>query len=388
MALSRIGEYFDLNIEATTDAAPRLDKLRSQTNEMILHVVESTYLFSFTDRAAYFVPNRTIERNQPLNFVIASQFGAQPNCSPFSLEGELYYVAINPGGLPSAAGGGKQLFRVTEQPTTSNTSFSAEPVSLLASHLVQSVIRSAEQKPESDLDASKGWLMRADGRLIAAQEIRNQEILGYCEWIAAAGGLVREIGVDGKNKFWLAIERAGRTSIEVYDTSIYLQDALTFTPDLAGAISGLPYEEGAELWAVADGYVLGPFTVAAGSIALGDAYASALVGRWVAPRYETMPQVYVTGNDDVIFRPGRIHTMHVNIADTDSIAVGANGEDPQDIELLEVTDPVDAPMPLKTKLLTVAGQDLLGMMEGTTAVITQKRPGELRVRDLGMGTKL
>jgi hypothetical protein len=101
-----------------------------------------------------------------------------------------------------------------------------------------------------------------------------------------------------------------------------------------------------------------------------------------------MPQVLVVGNDDVILRPGRIHTLHINIADTDSIAVGANGEEPQDIILHETSDPVDAPMPLKTRLLTVDGSVLLGMMEGTTAVITQKRPGELRVRDIAMGTKL
>ncbi|MCZ8545074.1 hypothetical protein OOJ09_12845 [Mesorhizobium qingshengii] len=388
MALSRVAEYFDLNIKGTTDAAARLDKLRSQTSETILHVKESTYLFAFTDRAMYFVPNRTIERNTPLNFVPASEIGAQPNCKPFTLEGEVYYVAINPQGLAFAANGGKQLLRITEAVTSATTNYNADPVSLLASHLADNLIRSAAQKPETDLDASKGWLMRTDGRLIACQMIRNQDINGYCEWLAAAGGLVREIGVDGKNRLWLAIERAGRTSIEIYDTTIYLQDAVSAVPDLGGVITGLAYEDGAELWAKADGYVLGPFACVGGSISLGDAYASALVGRWIAPRWESMPQVLVTGNDEVILRPGRIHTLHVNIADTDSIAVGANGEDPQDIILHETSDPVDAPMPLKTKLLTIGGEVLIGMMEGTTAVITQKRPGELRVRDIAMGTKL
>ncbi|MER9622678.1 hypothetical protein NKI98_14765 [Mesorhizobium sp. M0222] len=386
MAMSRIAEYFDLNIEGTTDAAARIDKLRSLTNETILHVKESNNLFVFTDLALYFVPNRTIERNTPLNFVPASEIGAQPNCKPFTLEGEVYYVAINPQGLPFASQGGKQVLRVTEAVTSATTNFNADPVSLLASHLADNLIRSASQKPATDLDASKAWLMRTDGRLIACQMIRNQDINGYCEWLAAAGGLVREIGIDGKNRLWLAIERAGRTSIELYDTTIYLQDAVSAVPDLGGVITGLVYEDGAELWAKADGYVLGPFTCAGGSIALGDAYAAAIVGRWIAPRFETMPQVLVTGNDEVVLRPGRIHTLHVNIADTDSIAVGANGEAAEDVELHDTNDPVDAPMPLKTKLLTATG--LLGMVEGTTAVITQKRPGELRVRDIAMGTKL
>ncbi|RWN78075.1 MAG: hypothetical protein EOS02_09960 [Mesorhizobium sp.] len=389
IAMSRIAEYFDLNADGKTDEAARLDRLRSKTSETIVHIKESTYLFVFSDKKMYFVPNRTIERNTPLNFVPAGNVGAQPNCRPFELEGEVYYVALNPEGLAFAAQGGKQVLRVTESVTSSTTNYNADPVSLLASHLADNLIRSASQKPATDLDASKGWLMRTDGRLIACQMIRNQDINGYCEWVAAAGGLVREIGVDGKNRLWLAIERAGRTSIEIYDTTIYLQDAVDAVPNLAGVITGLPYEDGAQLWAKADGYVLGPFTVAGGSIALGDAYAAALVGRWVAPRWESMPQVLVTPSDEVILRPGRIHTLYANIADTDSIAVGANGEQPEDVILHEATDPVDAPMPPKTQLLTVGGDgSLLGMMTGTTAVITQKRPGELRVRDIAMGTKL
>ncbi|MDG4894620.1 hypothetical protein P9272_13665 [Mesorhizobium sp. WSM4976] len=387
-AMSRVGEYFDLNIEGTTDAAARLDKLRSQTSETILHVKEANYMFVFTDIALYFVPNRTIERNTPLNFVPASEIGAQPNCRPFTLEGEVYYVAINPEGLAFAVNGGKQVLRVSETVTSSTTNFNADPVSLLASHLADNIIRSANQKPATDLDASKGWLMRTDGRLIACQMIRNQDINGYCEWLSAAGGLVREIGIDGKNRLWLAVERAGHTSFERYDTSIYLQDAVDAVPDLGGVITGLPYEDGAELWAKADGYVLGPFVCVGGSISLGDAYAAALVGRWIAPRFETMPQVLVTGGDEVIRRPGRIHTLYVDIADSDSIAVGANGQDPVEIELHETSDPVDAPMPLKTKMLTIGGDVLVGMVTDTTAVITQKRPGELRVRQIAMGTKL
>ncbi|TDR35694.1 hypothetical protein [Aquamicrobium defluvii] len=388
LSLSRVGEYFDLNVDAKADNAARLDKLRSQTSETILHVKESNYFFVFTDRATYFIPNRTIERNTPLNFVICSEMGAQPTCEPFELEGQLYYVAINPEGLNMADEGGRQLFRVEESVTSAATSFEADPVSLLASHLVDKVIRSVRQKPEQDLDAARGWLMRTDGRVIVTQMIKSQEINGYCEWIAAGSGAVREVGVDGRNKLWMAIERSGRTSIELYDTTIFLQDTVDASTDLAGKIIDLPYEDGAELWAVADGYVLGPFTVQGGVIDIEDAYSNVLVGRWTAPHFETMPQVYVTPADEVLHRPGRIHTLIVNIADTSSIAVGANGQPPVDIVLHETTDPVDQPMPAKTKQIVVAGSDLPGFMTGTTAVITQTRPGELRVRDIGIGAKL
>lgn len=384
MAFSRVGEYFDLNIDSVSDAGARLDKLRSQTSETVLHIRESKYTLAFTNRGAYFANNRTIERNTPLNFVLASEVGAQPNCKPFDLEGEVHYVAINPQGMINYAAGGNQLLSIIYDDVS--TSYTATPVSLLASHLVTKIIRSARQKSRSDLDASKGWLMRTDGRLVAGQFIRNQEITGFCEWIAASNGLVREIVIDGKNRLWLAVERGAERSYELYDDAVYLHDAVTVTPDLGGVVTGLPYVDGSQVWAVAEGYDLGPFTVAAGSIDLQDAYASAIVGRWQPPRFESMPQVYVTPGDDVIMRPGRIHTAHINIIDTASIAIGANGQPPEDFPLLETSDLVDAPPPAKTKLITKTG--LMGFMESPTLVITQTRPGPFRVRDFAIGAKL
>lgn len=385
-AISRIGEYFDLEVEASADDAARFDKLRTQTSETIVHMREDNYFLVWTDEAAYFIPNRTIERNTPLNFVRGSEVGAQPNAAPIDLDGTVHYIAINEKGIANRHAGGNQLMAFAESAVTSQTSFQADPVSLLASHLVAGVIRTAEQAAATDLDATKGWLMRADGRLVAGQFIRNQEIVGFCEWIAAAQGQVREIGMDGHNQLWLAVERAGGNTLEIYDTTIFLQDAVDATPDLAGAVTGLDYEDGAELWAVADGFVLGPFTVSAGAIDLGDSYTAVLVGRWQAPRFETMPQVFVTPGDDVIFRPGRIHTVEANIMDTTSIAIGANGEAARNVPLLTTNDPVDAPMPGKTQLLQVT--PLLGSMVAPTAVFTQTRPGRLRVRDYALGAKL
>lgn len=388
LAQSAIGEYFTFNIEAQGDAAARLDKLRSQTNETILAIKESQYLLVFSDRAAYFATNRTIERNTPVNFVKASETGIQPNCKPFDLEGIDYYVAINPAGIADYSGGGKQMLQIVYDDVS--TRYNADPVSLLASHLVDRIVRAARQRPLTDLDAAKAWLMRTDGRLVAGQFIKSQEILGFCEWVAAASGSVREIGIDGRNRLWLAVERAGAYTIELYDTDLFLQDSVEATPDLAGGVTGLPWANGTEVWAVATteagDWTLGPYTVTDGAIDLEDSYASAIVGRWQAPRFETMPQVYVTPQDDVIWRPGRIHTVHLNLIDTTSLAVGANGQDPEDVPLTRAGDPDGAPPPARTELVTVAG--LMGAAEGTTAVVTQTRPGTLRVRDLSIGAKL
>ncbi|MCW5697921.1 MAG: hypothetical protein KIS96_14470 [Bauldia sp.] len=386
IAMSRTGEYFDFDVSGTTPDAARLDRLRAQTAETVLMLKESTFLLALTDRAVYFATNRVMERGQPLNFVLASEIGAQPNCPPFDLDGQIFYVAINPQGLAFAHLGGRQLYSMVYNDVS--TKFDAAGESLLASHLVDRLIRAARQKPETDLDASKGWLLRTDGRLVAAQIIKNQKITGFCQWQAAGGGIVREIRVDGRNRLWLAVQRGALRTIELYDQALFLHDVVTKgATDFAGVLTGLDSHEGAEVWAVAQGYVLGPFTVAGGAIDLRDAYDGPIVvGRWQKPVFESMPEVLVRGNDDVLIRPGRIHTAHINIVGTTSIAVGANGTPPADVPLLDAGDPVDQAMPAKTKLVTVAGLD--GWMTYPTLTITQVRPGPLRVKDYGLEAKL
>lgn len=387
LALSRVAEYFDLDITSVADNAARLDRLRSQTNETILAVKESSYMLVYTERAAYFVSNRTIERNTPLNFVKADETGIAANCAPFDLEGIDYYVgrdADRPAWDPS----GHQLLSMVYDDVS--TKYTASPESLLASHLVSGIVRTARQRKSGSLDAAKGWLMRNDGRLVAAQLIKNQDITGFCEWVAAHGGLVREIGVDGRNRLWMSIEWDGLKTIQAYDAELYLHDTRYVTPDLAGVVSNLPPDmEGIELHAVADGYELpNGYTVQGRSIDLQDAYSSVIVGRWQPPRFESMPHVLITPGEDVLWRPGRIHTAHLHLVDTTSIAVGANGSEPQDITLNEIGDPEGQPMPGKTKMITVTGEDLPGFMTGTTLVVTQTRPGRLRVREYAVGAKL
>lgn len=384
LAHSATAEYFNYNIKAQGDSAARLDRIRSKTGETVTAIKESKYELVFTDQGVYFVNNRTIERNTPLNFVRASEIGAQPNCRPFDLEGVDYYVAINPKGIKDYAGGGKQLVQLIYDDVS--TSYNGETVSLLATHLVEKIVRSARQRPATDLDASKGWLMRTDGRLVAGQFIKAQNIVGFCEWIAAAAGAVREIGLDGYNRLWLAVERGAEKTFELYDTDIFLQDAVEATPDLAGGVTGLPWANGTEVWAFADGYVDGPYTVQSGAVALGQAYTGALIGRWQAPRFESMPEVLVVGDDRVIRRPGRIHTVDLHLIDTTSVAVGANGIAPADVPLATALDPIDQPTPARTGNITVG--PLLGSKEDTTLVITQTRPGTLRVRDHAVSAKL
>lgn len=383
LAISQAAEYFNLNIEAQGANAARLDRLRAgQTAERILAIKDATYLLVFTDQAVHFAANRTITRTDPLNFTITSEAGIVANTEPVDLEGKIYFVAQND---DEEDQDGNQILSLGYDEL--QTRFDALPESLLSSHLMRRIRRSKRQKSGSDTDASRMWLMRQDGVLLAAQIIRSQEILGVCRWYAAGGGAVREIEVNRRNRLRLCVERGGRLRHERLDPALTLHAAVSSTCDLAGTVAGLELHEGREVWAVAEGYTLGPFSVSGGTINLGDVYTGeVVVGLFQPALYETMPRWRILPNDEIVKRPGRIHTAILDVIGTTSLAVGANGQAARDVSLARVGDPADAPTPPATRKIIVSG--LLGMKDGTTLTITQTRPGRLQVRDLVIEEKL
>jgi hypothetical protein len=383
ISISQAGEYFKLNIESAGASAARLDKLRAgQVSERVLAFAEATYFLVFTDRGVHFASNRTINKTDPLNFVQASEVGIVPNCKPVKLESKVFYVGANPNGENSE---GHQVLSLSYSEI--ETSFDATPEHIMASHLVDRIARAVGQVATGRGAASKMWMMRSDGRLIAACVIKSQDILGFCEWISADGGAVVELHVDTANDVRIAVRRGSVLRHERQDRSTLFHATVRMTPDLAGVVRGLTHLEGRKVWAEIAGYKLGPFTVSAGEIDLGDAYEGpALVGLWQPPLWESMPRYLITRNDEIVRRPGRIHSMRAQLIDSDSIALGANGGAVEDVPLAKTTDLVTQGLAEKTTSVRRVG--MLGFVIGPTGVVTQLRPGKLHVRDLEFQEKL
>lgn len=385
LAMSRTGEYFDINIEAVGNSAARLEALRTQTSEEIKAVLEAHYILAWTDRGLWFASNRTIKQEDPLNWVKTGKNGIAPNVPPAELDGQVVFVGgVSESDNPEDTG---QALYSAEYDDVS-TRWNDQPESLLSSHLIEKIDGASVQNKIRKNDASRWWLKRTDGRLLCCLRILTQKILAVVEWSAAEGGEVTGCSVDGQNQVWLTVDRGGTVTHEVMEEQEInlFQGAIRGSTDLAGLFSGLDIWEGKEVWARADGYILGPFTVSGGAIDLGDPYDTVVAGLWQAPEFESMPYFKVTRNDEIIERPGRIHSTTVSVIDTESIAVGANGSTPKDVSLLKTTDPLDAPLAPKTDKLRVIGMP--GVVKETTLKITQTRPGMLRVRDFTPEAKL
>lgn len=374
MASSEVAEYFRLNIESQSDAGARLDALRSQTGERILKVSEHTYWVAFTTESVWFASNRALSRNSPPNFIRVRKEGIAQGTTPRELERLLYFVDRESSDVYSM-----EYDQISE-------GYTPKPESVYSTHLTKGFFRQEVQTTTEENAAGRMWFVRKDGRLILSTTIISQEILNFVEYVIADGGKVKELNVDLKSVVRMAIERDGVLSYERLDPQELLQNSRSFVPDISGVVNGLQMFNGKEVWAIADGYVLGPFTVENNSIDLGNSYQSARIGLWQPVVYESMPHVFVTRDDRIVRRPGRIHTIRVNVIDTTSIAIGANGEEPEDVILQTTEDVVDQPQPSFTGRVDVTG--IMGSQVDTTFVITQVRPGFIQIRDVVTEEKL
>lgn len=379
-AMSRIGEYFDLNIASQQDSAARLEALRSQTSEQILYLMDATYLIAFTNQGVYFASNRTIERNKPLNWVNAIEVGIKANCQPVKLEGKVYFVASDGGRLYSIT-----YDAVSEMfaPTPENDLNGVDP-----DDLVRDIKTMWVQHKTGSMSSDRLWLLRDDGRVVVCVINKTQEIMAACEWPIAGGGVAHGLSVDGQEQVWLTIDRNGTIVQEVLEEeSINLfQMAFSVTTDLAGQASGLSALNGRTVWAEIDNDVHGPFTVAGGVIETGIASRPAKIGIWLAPVYESMPYVRILQNDDVVRRPGKVGSVRLYLENTASIAIGANGRPPRDVSLTLASEDLDQPKVNFTGHKPVAG--LMGACMDPTLTISQVRPGRIKVRDYIPGVKL
>jgi len=379
IAMSASGEYFDLGIKSQAEAAGRLEALRTESSETVLHIIDATYLLAFTNQAVYFASNRTVKRNEPLNWVRAIEIGSKKSCRPITLEGRVYFVSDDGGRLYSAAYDAvSEMF----QPTPEND-LNGGP-----EDLVTNIKMMAVQKKTAEMISDRLWIVREDGRLVCCVINKTQEIMAAVEWPVFGGGLVHALAVDGQGQVWLTVERNGVVSEEILEEEKHnlFQHAFVTTTDLAGQASGLALLNGKTVWATIDNDVFGPFTVSGGIIQTNVPTRTAKIGLWAAPWYESMPYVRVLPNDDIVRRPGKVGSARLYLRGTASIAIGANGRPPRDVPLNRSTDDLSLPKQNFTGHVNVAG--LMGACMDPTIVISQVRPGRLNVRDYIPGVKL
>lgn len=366
---SVLSSYFDLNTEIVTADGATLIRPPASDGDVIERIVAGRHLMIFTQEAEYFIVDRTLSRTSVPNLVQSTRNGCAENVPVIVADNGVFYVNRS----------NSLVFKCAYNDVSQ--AYDSSPVSMLASHLTRNVIDAAYQRPTQATDAGRYFLVRSDGIVVVGSVVQEQEITGFVRWVT--DGQVKRIGCDVQDRAKLIVSRTiagqARLTFERMDETVFLDGVVQSAPASA-TVTGLAMHEGREVWAVADGHVLGPFTVTGGQITLDQPADSVLVGRWTAPDGLTLPASREIAPNTVMLRDGRITAVRLHVIDTTSIAIGANGQPAKDMTLYRMGMPADAPLPAYTgKLDAVA---LLGFTRGPQVQITQVRPGKLKVRDL------
>lgn len=373
------GDFFSGNVEIEAASGGILVQLSTRGAERIVRFAESKHLVIFTSDAEYYVSDRRISREQPVNIVESTRQGIAPDVPVVEAEEGLFFVSRNRSVIYS------HIYDDIDQ------GYRSEPISLLASHLIRGVRGAAMQRAEENNDAGRYILVRDDGMVIVGVIIRAQEVVGFNRWVT--DGSVQDVVVDGANRVWMIVERAVNGTmvlrLERWDDDVLVDGAIERIVD-GDHVTGLDLHEGAEVYAQCecDGeeWIFGPFTVSDGAITLPRSVQKATVGRWVPPSVKTLPPPRDVAENVVMQRQARVHGVICSVINTTSLAIAANGGKPQELPFLRAGMALDRPAPGYTGNVRIDG--LLGYSDDGEVEVTQLRPGRLQVSGLVVQVKI
>lgn len=380
------GRFFDFDQRLNTADGAFVIPLQIPGGERIENIVNNQFLLLMTSENNYWVAGSTqgLSKTAPPKHVPATDHGVAAAVPVVSNEGAAVYVHKSGDFI------GEMRY------TDIDGNYVATDLTLLAYHLISDVKDVAIRRKADQQSANQLVVVNGDGTMRVGYLLREQELTGFARH--STEGLVRACAVNNRNELTLVVERdrgavLART-VERFENGLLLDGAVSFSfPTPVNLVTGLGMHEGQEVWALADGHVLGPFTVTGGAIDLfdngGDLPARELtIGRWTPPRVETLPLARVIGPELWLQKKARIHSVQIFVEDTTSIAVGCNGGKIYDVNLRRYGQAPDVPEleAGHTGKIEVRGFD--GFVDEPTLVITQLRPGRMTVKSIVLEASL
>lgn len=372
------GEYYNFTSKIKDANGSFVAILDVPGGEAVRRIVNNTFLLIMTSNTNYWIAGSQdgLKKTEPPKHIPASDHGIAAGVPVIQNEGAAVY------GHSSGDFIGEMRY------TDTDGNYVSLDMSLLAYHLVDGVIDLAARKKADQQACNQIAVLNGSGALNIAYVLREQEITGFAR--VNSGCAFKAVNANGRNELAVVTERGGSRRLERFEAGLLLDAAVTVTNAPASAtVSGLSHLNGFTVWALADGHVFGPFTVSGGQITLPIAASSITVGTWTPPVATTLPLPRTRGEGIVVKRKGRIHTLHVEIEDTTSLAIAANGGPARDVDLTRYgTVLADQPELTQGVSGTVKISGLQGWSDLPQITITQTRPGRLTVKSVSIEAKL
>lgn len=257
--LSKSGAYFNWKLgDQENDALEEV--AAGQQSGRIVHLVAAARLLVLTDTAAWALVGSTNGPVTPSNVSLrpAAAVGAN-RLPPAEVDGATLFL--------DATGATLREIQIDEY----LNSFTANPVSLLAEHLVRqpvamTVLRGNAARPEV-----YAVLVNADGEVSVFHSLRQEKIAAFVPWQTA--GQFRDVCAVGPDLFAL-VERPGGWSVERFDDAAAPLDDSRFAASgpRTRTFGGFNHLAGMTVGIVSRGHDLGDVVVAGdGTITLSDA---------------------------------------------------------------------------------------------------------------------
>lgn len=371
---SHQADYYNFDDRFTDATGPALVPMDVPGGERIRAIVPSLDLVILTSGGEYWLADRALSKTQPPNHVQASTNGVAAGVPVVANEGALLYMHPDRGVLSE--------FRYTD--TQGN--FVSTDLSLFASHLFEDVVDLATRRGSVSTDGNLLLVVGGDGQARQATILRQQNIMGVGRFTSAEASF-KAVAVNGRNEAsWIVARPSGRR-FERSEDNLLLDEAIDWTGTETKTITIARFANRTGIWAIADGDVFGPFDVGAGGvITLPVSVTAATIGSWSPPIVTTLPVSSEVGQNTVVKKRRRIHSVTLSVLDTTSVAIATNGGQARDIDLRRYGQAADVGELEAgyTGELTVRG--LTGFAEQPNVTVTQLRPGRLNVRSITIET--
>lgn len=329
---SRVGGYFDFKEDADPVANSPIVIAPNVGDQITVHdLFAGRHLHVFSSSAELYIPSEPISTDN-IALKLTTRHGKQQKSRPLDIQGGTLFIDRNGDALR------EYLFLDAEQ------SYSAEPVSLLSGHLVNSP-NTVSLKRSSSVEEPRLILLSNTGTDTKGEAVpaaycildRAQQISGMSR--VKTDGTIQAFETSQSGEAFVMVQRslAGETwnYLEQFDSGCLSDCSSVFAA--SGSVidvSAYPHLEGQTVYVHADGIPLETHTVTSGSIDLGDDTVTAEVEVGLEMKPRIVLQGYKGKSDiSVTMERQRIFRVLLNLERTSSVSVGMYGKTPKSVSI-------------------------------------------------------
>ncbi len=365
LLMSRVGEYFDFDTEFEGAGGGIYDLIDMDDPQGIVALTPGRALQIYCGSQVFYLDNEEIDREKPRRYVPAADIGALPGARTAPLRGSTIYIGS----------GGNTLEEYVYSDI--EASYGVSQIGYLWHGLMRGAIDLDRRRNVPGEEADMLYLLRDDGSIVAFAGMREQNIMGASVW-RTEGAFVSIVTTEDDRLFVVA-RRGGTLRLERAEAGVLFDAAVERDLGAAGSVlDGLEHLNGMDVWVLADGDVQGPVHVQGGQVQPDPPARVVQAGLWAVPRVETLPlrPAELSGAPET---PMRIHAVAASVAETGSIAMGSDTDEAVDVALLRWDTPADVAMMDRLVDGTVRREALRGFSRQPRVIITQERPGPLKL---------